>query len=101
MAVVEHAGAPPAVAAPPSPRSVVPASIVPLAGIPVVAAIVVALVVSIKGNYPWALDFFHVAGGGLWTGADLFVGFVIGPIMRRMTVPARIELTTRLMPKML
>jgi hypothetical protein len=79
----------------------VPASIVPLAGIPVVAAVVVALVVSIKGNWPWALDFFHVVGGGLWTGADLFLGFVIGPIMRRMSIPARIELTTRLMPKML
>jgi hypothetical protein len=100
MAVAEHAGPTPA-AAPPSPRSVVPASIVPLAGIPWVAAIVVALVVSIKGNWPWALDFFHVVGGGLWTGADLFLGFVIGPIMRRMSIPARIELTTRLMPKML
>jgi len=101
MAVVEQAVAPQAVAAPPSPRSVVPASIVPLRGIPIVAAVVVALVVSIKGNWPWALDFFHVVGGGLWTGADLFLGFVIGPILRRMSVPARIELTTRLMPKML
>ena len=29
------------------------------------------------------------------------MGFVIGPIMRTLSVPARIELTTRLMPKML
>jgi hypothetical protein len=101
VAVVEQAAPPPVAAAPPSPRSVVPASIIPLAGLPAVAAIVIALVVSIKGNWPWALDFFHVVGGGLWTGADLFLGFIIGPIMRRLTIPARIELTTRLMPKML
>jgi hypothetical protein len=101
VAVVEQAAPPPVAAAAPSPRSVVPASIIPLAGLPVVAAIVIALVVSIKGNWPWALDFFHVVGGGLWTGADLFLGFVIGPIMRRLTIQARIELTTRLMPKML
>ena len=29
------------------------------------------------------------------------MGFVIGPIMRRLSIPARIELTKRLMPKML
>ncbi len=31
---------------------------------------------------------------------DLFLGFVIGPIMGKLSIPARIELTTRLMPKM-
>ena len=99
MAVAEHA-----VQAPPAPaieRPSVPASIVPLSGIPFVAAILVGLVVSIQGNWSWALDFFHVVGGGLWTGVDLFMGFVIGPIMRKLSIPARIELTTRLMPKML
>jgi hypothetical protein len=101
MAVAEHAvPAPTAGTAQPG-RAVVPASIVPLAGIPIVGAILVGLVVSIQGNWPWALDFYHVVGGGLWTGVDLFMGFVIGPIMRRMAIPARIELTTRLMPVML
>jgi hypothetical protein len=37
----------------------------------------------------------------MWTAFDLFLGFVIGPILRRLSVPARIELTTRLMPKMI
>jgi hypothetical protein len=76
-------------------------TIVPLRGLPVVGVIVVALVVSIAADSTWALDFFHVAGGGAWTAVDLFMGFVIGPIMRTLSVPARIELTTRLMPKML
>ena len=100
MAVAEHAvSVPPAAAA--TERPTVPASIVPLGGLPAVGVILVALVVSIQGNWSWALDFFHVVGGGLWTGVDLFMGFVIGPIMRKLSIPARIELTTRLMPKML
>lgn len=76
-------------------------TIVPLRGLPVVGIVVVALVVSIGADSTWALDFFHVAGGGAWTAVDLFMGFVIGPVMRTLSVPARIELTTRLMPKML
>ena len=97
MAVVEHElPAQPLGAAGGGP----PVAIVPVRGLPVVAAIVILLVVAIAGNWPWALDFFHVAGGGLWTGIDLFVGLVLGPIMGRLSIPARIELTKRLMPKM-
>lgn len=75
-------------------------SIVPLRALPVVAVVIIGLVVSIAGNWVWALDFYHVVGGALWTGIDLFVGFVIGPILGRMSIPARIEFTTRFMPKM-
>lgn len=75
--------------------------IVPLRGLPIVGAVLVALVVSVAANWLWALDFFHVAGGGLWTGIDLFVGLVIGPILGRLPVQARIEFSTRFMPKML
>ena len=32
---------------------------------------------------------------------DLFLGLVLGPILGRLTIPARIEMTTRLMPKVL
>jgi hypothetical protein len=76
-------------------------SIVPLWGLPIVGVVLVGLVVSIAGNWLWALDFFHVAGGGLWTGIDLFVGLIIGPILGRLSVPARIEFSTRFMPKMI
>jgi hypothetical protein len=76
-------------------------SIVPVRALPVAGLVLVGLVVSIAGNWAWALDFYHVVGGGLWTGVDLFMGFVIGPTMRRLSIPARIELTTRLMPKTL
>ncbi|MGC2191398.1 MAG: hypothetical protein WA751_03580 [Candidatus Dormiibacterota bacterium] len=75
-------------------------TIVPLAGLPFVAAALAFLVAAIAGNWLWAIDFLHVAGGGLWTGIDLFVGLVIGPIIGRMSVPARVEFSTRFMPKM-
>ena len=42
----------------------------------------------------------HVVFGAAWTIIDLFLGFVLGPILGRLSVPARIEFTTKLMPKM-
>ena len=36
-----------------------------------------------------------------WTVIDLFFGLVIGPILGKMSPPARVEFSTRLMPKML
>jgi hypothetical protein len=98
VAVAEHELRPGQVAgeAPRRPQ----VEILPVRGLPVVALIVVLLIVSIAGNWRWALDFFHVVGGGLWTGIDLFLGLVLGPIIGRMSVPARIELTARLMPKL-
>src|SRR5437773_4678909 len=83
-----------------APQSAVPPTIVPLAGIPIVVAVLGALIAAIASNKLWALDFFHVAGGALWTSVDLFVGFVIGPILRRMSVQARVEFSSRFMPKM-
>jgi hypothetical protein len=75
--------------------------IVPLRGLPIVAAVLVALIAAIAANKLWALEFFHVAAGAVWTSLDLFIGLVLGPILGRLTVPARVELTTRLMPKIL
>jgi hypothetical protein len=74
--------------------------IVPLKGLPVVAAVLAGLVAAIAVNKLWALDFFHVVGGAMWTALDLFLGFVLGPILGRLSMPARVELTRRLMPKM-
>jgi hypothetical protein len=91
----------PPVAAPVRPALPVPASIVPLRGLPVVAVVVAALIVAIATNSTWALNFFHVAGGGAWTALDLFLGLVLGPVIRSLGPPARAEFTARYMPKML
>jgi hypothetical protein len=78
-----------------------PFQIIPVAGIPIVVVAIGLLIVAIIVNNFWALTFFHVAGGGLWTGIDLFVGLIIGPILARLSIQSRIEFTTRFMPKML
>jgi hypothetical protein len=75
--------------------------IVPVRGLPVVGLVLVGLVAAIATNGLWAIDFFHVVAGGIWTTLDLFLGFVLGPILARLSVPARVELTRRLMPKLL
>ena len=91
---VEEALAPPA--APPRQDF----QIVPRAGLPMVAVVVGLLVAGIAVNKAWPLQFLHVVGGASWTVIDLFLGFVLGPIIGRMSIPARIEFTTKLMPKM-
>lgn len=98
MAVVEHELPAGAVGAAPVARPQV--SIIPVRGLPIAGVVVAGLIAAIATNSPWGLDFFHVVGGGIWTALDLFLGFVLGPILGRMSIPARVELTTRLMPKM-
>jgi hypothetical protein len=75
--------------------------IVPVKGLPLVALVLIGVVVAIAHNSRWGLVFCHVVGGGLWTAIDLFVGFIVGPIIGRMSIPARIEFSARFMPKML
>jgi hypothetical protein len=77
-----------------------PIQVVPVKGLPIVAVLVIFLVLTIAKDWGWGLDFFHVAGGGLWTAIDLFVGLVIGPILGRLSIPARAEFSARFMPKM-
>ena len=74
--------------------------IVPRKSLPVVAVVMVGLVVAIATNSLWAIGFYHVVGGGMWTAIDLFLGFILGPILGTMSIPSRVELTKRLMPKM-
>lgn len=61
------------------------------------AALLVMVVAIVWGNN-WFLDWVHVMAGVLWTGIDLFMGFVIGPILRRVDVHVRKEILTRLTP---
>ena len=96
------AQAPPvhAEAGPRGPVAVPEFEIVPRKGLILVGISAVLVIAAIASDKLWPLDFFHVAGGAAWTIIDLFLGLVLGPIMGRMSIPARIEFTTRLMPKM-
>jgi hypothetical protein len=75
--------------------------IVPRKGLPIVALAFVGLIVAIAVDKLWPVEFLHVVFGSAWTVIDLFLGLVLGPIMGRMPIPARVAFTTRLMPKML
>jgi hypothetical protein len=75
--------------------------IVPVRGLPIVAVVIAGLLATIASNKLWPLEFYHVVGGGMWTALDLFLGLVIGPIMAKMSVSARMEFSARFMPKML
>jgi uncharacterized membrane protein YidH (DUF202 family) len=94
---------PPSLRAPEAESSVSPRpdfEIVPRKGLLIVAVAMILLVVAIALNKLWPLEFLHVAGGAAWTIIDLFLGLVLGPIIGGMSPPARVEFTTRLMPKM-
>ncbi|MGC8487673.1 MAG: hypothetical protein ACP5QO_05555 [Clostridia bacterium] len=47
------------------------------------------------------LDYTHVMAGALWTGADLLLGFIVGPVMRRLTLEQRRAVITFLTPRTL
>jgi hypothetical protein len=66
-----------------------------------VAAAFAVMTAAILVEDRWILNFVHVMFGILWTGIDLFMGFVLGPVMRALDMPVRRLLTIRLMPRML
>ena len=69
-----------------------------------VAAALVALaamVAAILGNSLWFLNFVHVMAGVLWTGIDLFMGFVIGPVLRHVSFETRRSMIAGIMPRTL
>ena len=87
-------------AAPPGAMEIPDFEIVPRTGLMIAAIAAIVVIVAIAANKLWPLMFLHVAGGAAWTIIDLFLGLVLGPIMGQMSIPARVEFTTRLMPKM-
>ncbi|HLW89955.1 MAG TPA: hypothetical protein VKS78_01465 [Roseiarcus sp.] len=75
-----------------------PINLTNFAWVALVFAVMIAAIV--VGNL-WLLNFVHVLAGGLWTGIDLFMGFVVGPILRASPFEARRAVITRLTPRTL
>jgi hypothetical protein len=46
------------------------------------------------------LNYVHVMAGSLWTGIDLYLGFVLGPVLGRLDAGERVAVFKRLMPRM-
>ena len=49
----------------------------------------------------WFLNFVHVFTSLLWTGIDLFMGFILGPILRRQDLLVRRGIAAQLTPRTL
>jgi len=62
---------------------------------------IAVMVAAIVADNLWFLDYVHVFSSLLWTGIDLFMGFVLGPILRRLDFPAQREIMRRLTPRTL
>jgi hypothetical protein len=65
------------------------------------ALALIGMTAAILWGSDWLLNFVHVLAGGLWTGIDLFMGFVIGPILRRLPIDARRAVISALVPRTL
>ena len=65
------------------------------------AAAFALMIAAIEGPSVWLLNFMHITAGGLWTGIDLFMGFVIGPVMRGVSLDARKMMMACIIPRTL
>lgn len=59
------------------------------------------LILALTVHSYYLLDYTHVLSGALWTGADLFLGFIVGPVMRRLDPLQRKAVITYLVPRTL
>ena len=59
------------------------------------------MIAAILGNSLWFLNFLHVMAGTLWTGIDLFMGFVVGPALRRSPLDTRRNMISGIIPRTL
>jgi uncharacterized membrane protein len=66
-----------------------------------VALALAVMVAAILSGSRFFLNFVHVFSGILWTGIDLFLGFVLGPILRKVDFHTRREIAIRLTPRTL
>ena len=58
-----------------------------------------ALALGIQSLY--LLNWVHVLSGVLWTGADLFMGFIVGPVIRSLDMRGRVAVIGYLVPRTL
>ncbi|MFB6096095.1 MAG: hypothetical protein ABEJ74_01750 [Haloferacaceae archaeon] len=65
-----------------------------------VAVPVVALAWALTGGTAQQHTYVHVMAGVLWTGIDLFMAIVLGPVLGGLSVDARAEVFERFTPKL-
>jgi len=78
-----------------------PESLIRWRYLPWALAAIAVMIAAIAAANLWLLDFIHIFSSLLWTGVDLFMGFVLGPILRRVDLSVRREIVRRLTPRTL
>src|SRR5918992_3622027 len=61
---------------------------------------IAAVVVAINSANLLLLNYIHVFTAILWTGTDIFMAFLLGPVLRNVSLATRKEVISWLMPKM-
>lgn len=64
-------------------------------------ALPVVMAVALVRHDLYLLNLVHVLSGSLWTGADLFMGFVLGPVLRVLEIRMRTAVIACLVPRTL
>ena len=59
-----------------------------------------ALVYALTSEALLTLNYVHIMAGALWTGVDLYLGFVLGPVLGGLDPRERTAVFMRLMPRM-
>lgn len=59
----------------------------------------IVMFVAIGIHSIYLLNFSHVISGVLWTGADIFMGFFVGPVLRKLTPDQRRAVISWLTPR--
>ncbi len=59
----------------------------------------VAMIAALAARSLYLLNWVHVLSGAMWTGADLFMGYIIGPLMRKLDPASRAALIGYLVPR--
>jgi uncharacterized membrane protein len=78
-----------------------PRSLIRLHYLCYVAVAFALMIWAIVAKNLWFLNWVHVFAGLLWTGVDLFMGFILGPILRKVDISVRREIIVRLIPRTL
>ena len=60
-----------------------------------------AMLVAMAIDSLYLLNWVHVLSGVLWTGADLFMGFIVGPVLRSLDPKVRTTVISYLTPRTL
>jgi uncharacterized membrane protein len=78
-----------------------PPSLIRLHYLCYVAIALAVMIWAIVAKNLWFLNWVHVFAGLLWTGIDLFMGFIIGPVLRHVSFDTRRAMIGGLIPRTL